>query len=202
MMSTAVWSRSMVLRSAIRLLLPARRSCDVFAIPYHPLEGRRLDARSPPRASVGPRPHDLLLGEPWREDTRTVDGRTREKWAHRGLYHSLPCMRMFLTTRSLHAPPGARYNAPAPPSPGKKLDMCAAGAHLLWERWTAPARRMGRGGLLQAPGAVPGRGADTDPLDSGSGLGQRSARGLTLPPRTTVAGAHPVFASSVPRRML
>src|ERR671930_423488 len=133
MMSTAVWSRSMVLRSAIRLLLPVRRSRDVCSVPYPPPEGRRLDARSPPRASVGPRPHALLLGEPWREDTRTVAGRTREKWAHRGLYHSVPCMRVFLTTRSLHAPPGARSSAPVPPSPGQRLDRCAAGAHLLWE---------------------------------------------------------------------
>src|SRR5262245_31799728 len=31
------------------------------------------------------------------------------------------------------------------PSRGKRLDRCAGGAHLLWERWTAPARRVGRG---------------------------------------------------------
>jgi len=24
----------------------------------------------------------MLLGKPWCEDTRTVDGSTREKWAH------------------------------------------------------------------------------------------------------------------------
>src|SRR5215471_562526 len=82
MMSTAVWSRSMVLRSAIRLLLPVRRSRDVCSVPYHPPEGRRLDARAPPRALVGPRPHAMLLGEPYREDTRTVDSSTREEWAH------------------------------------------------------------------------------------------------------------------------
>src|SRR5262249_38788112 len=56
-------------------------------------------------------------------------------------------------------------------------------------------------GLLQAPGAAPDSGADTSPLDSGSELGQRDTRGLTLPPRATVAGAHS-HALSVPRRTL
>src|SRR5438132_6152816 len=46
----------------------------------------------------------------------------------------------------------------------------------------------GARGLLQAPSAVPGSGADTSPVDSGGGLSQRDTRGRTLPPRVTVAG--------------
>src|SRR5262249_38188597 len=81
MMSTAVWSRSMVLRSAMRLLLPTRRPRDALTVPHPPPGGRQREARAPRRAAVGPRPQAMLLGEPWREDTRTVDGSTREKWA-------------------------------------------------------------------------------------------------------------------------
>jgi hypothetical protein len=49
----------------------------------------------------------------------------------------------------------------------------------------------GARGLLRAPGAVPGSGADTGPLDSGGGLGQRGTRELTLSPRAAVAGGPP-----------
>jgi hypothetical protein len=60
----------------------------------------------------------------------------------------------------------------------------------------------GNAGLRQhgAWGAVPGSGADTGPLDSGGGLGQRRPRELSFPPRAAVTGAHPMLSSSVPRR--
>src|SRR4030095_3099485 len=67
----------------------------------------------------------------------------------------------------------------------------------------AGRRQHGAWGAGSAAGTcvVLGSGADTGPLVSGRGLGQRSTRAITLLPRPTVAGAHPMLSSSVPRRM-
>src|SRR5262245_30795854 len=75
MMSTAVWSRSMLLRSAIHLLLPARRPRDALTVPHHPLGSRRLDleAHAPLRDTVVPRPY----GAPWHPLPRRRDPRGR-----------------------------------------------------------------------------------------------------------------------------
>src|SRR5262249_57913091 len=51
MMSTAVWSRSMVLRSAMRLLLPARRPRDALTVLHLPLGPTTRGAR--PAAGLG-----------------------------------------------------------------------------------------------------------------------------------------------------
>src|SRR2546426_2623035 len=64
MISTAVWSRSMVLRSAICLLLSARRPRDALTVPHHPPRGRRPVARAPLRQRWSLTPLGLL-GHRW-----------------------------------------------------------------------------------------------------------------------------------------
>src|SRR5215475_14683232 len=72
------------------------------------------------------------------------------------------------------------------PSPGKSLDRCAAGAHLLWECWTAPARRVGRGVCCRR--RAPSQAAAPTPVSGRAVAGWVSAaRELTCPPRVTVA---------------
>src|SRR5574341_2365034 len=79
MMSTAVWSQSMVLRSALHLLLPARRPRHALTLPHPPPGGDNAmrEPRCGPRWDLAPMP--CCWGNPGariRERSTAAQGRS------------------------------------------------------------------------------------------------------------------------------